>query len=235
MYRVLILDDDLKVSKSLENMLHKHLKASEFVVQIHDINGHLPLPDDDVDIAVVDIDLGIDHPNGIEIVKTMFSDSRTQVIYVTDNIFFCTAVYETEHVSFLLKPLDQFDLNFALDKAIGNIEKHRRENLIVQVHGAIRVIKSSRIEFIESQLRKVVIHCDGEILSTYATMSDMEFKLPDYFLRCHKSYFVNMNLVSELSGASISLLSGKIIPVSQGKAKEVKRRFYSYLAHIGLR
>ena len=64
--------------------------------------------------------------------------------------------------------------------------------------------------------------------TVYMKMDELEKILPEYFLRCHKSYIVNMNQILSLSSEGIVLESGKKLPVSRAKYREAKRRFLTY-------
>ena len=234
MYRVLIVDDDAAAAATVRTMVEQHPRAAEFEIEIAESpslegdsspEGHMP------DIAIVDIDLGEEYGNGIDLVRKRFpKDSGTQVVYVTGYIEYCTAVYQTEHVSFLVKPLKQEELDDALDRALRNIDQGKREVLAVQARGVVRLVPSARIEYIESRLRKVYVHAGGKVLEMYATLSDVEEQLPSYFVRCHKSYLVNMKRVVEIHADSLLMRSGESVPVSQARRKEVKERFARALA-----
>ena len=68
-----------------------------------------------IDILITDINLGTDAADGISMVRDLFpTGSKTQVIYATGYIEYCTPVYETQHVYFLVKPVRQSALDDAL-------------------------------------------------------------------------------------------------------------------------
>lgn len=92
------------------------------------------------------------------------------------------------------------------------------------------MLPAGDIEFIESRKRKLSIHVDDEELQTYATLSGAEGRLPAYFLRCHKSYLVNMHRVVEVRGDELTLASGAVVPVSRTYRREVKERFSRFLS-----
>ena len=233
MLQLLIIEDDKDAAAFIADMVEKHPQASGFSVRIAEpsslesclAKGAMP------DIAIVDIELGQGRQNGIELVRHFFPQtSGTQVIYATGYIEYCTAVYQTEHVSFLVKPLKQDEFDFALSKALQNLEKAKREVLPVQADGVVKMVPTTGIEYIESKLRKVHIHAEGCVMQMYATLSDIEAQLPSYFARCHKSFLVNMNHIAEMKAGSLTMRSGEVVPVSQGRRKEVKERFAKFLA-----
>lgn len=69
-----------------------------------------------IDILITDINLGTDAADGISMVRDLFpTGSKTQVIYATGYIEYCTPVYETQHVYFLVKPIRQSAFDDALN------------------------------------------------------------------------------------------------------------------------
>ena len=99
----------------LRSMLSKYPGRSRLDVDI--ISGvttfeALMASDDRIDIFITDIDLGEGNPSGIELVRRYFpAGSPTKVIYISGHVEFCTSVYQTEHTYFLLKPINQSDLD----------------------------------------------------------------------------------------------------------------------------
>ena len=233
MYSVLVIEDDNTAADHIRSMLENcphsrilHVTHAD-VAALDVLLGENQAPN----IAIVDIELGDNCENGIDLVKRCFPEtSRTQIIYATGHIEYCTAVYQTAHVSFLVKPLRQTELNFALNKALANIRKVQRELFPIHTGNTVKMIPAGSIEYLESKLRKVTIHFNGKEFQMYATLSDVESKLPSYFIRCHKSFLVNMNHIVEVKTNSLLLQSGVVVPVSQGRRKEVRKQFTGFLA-----
>lgn len=93
-----------------------HEMASRAELEYFVSEGHA------VDILITDINLGTDAADGISMVRDLFpAGSKTQVIYATGYIEYCTPVYETQHVYFLVKPVRQSAFDDALKKALENL------------------------------------------------------------------------------------------------------------------
>lgn len=251
-YRILIVEDDAAVAAALRDMIQGHPRAAEFhpietvdAARARDrLAGTGAATDapaaggpDRPDVAFVDIEL--DSLNGIDLVKSAFPDgSPTQVVYTTGHIEYCTAVYQTDHVSFLVKPIDQAELNAAIDRALAACDDQRADTLAVSVAGTTRLIPAHAIEFIESRKRKAHIHLvpnetpgtPPEVVVTYAKLSDLEERLPRTFLRSHKSFLVNMSHITELERGDLTVRSGARIPISQSRRHVVADRMASHLS-----
>lgn len=100
-------------------------------------------------------------------------------------------------------------------------------DLFVKAEGKIEKIKLESIIYIEGAKDYVFIHLEGgRVIHFLSTMKDLEAKLTaNKFIRCHRSYFVNLNKISNLEDGNniIRIDNGetsKLIPVGkQYKAK----------------
>lgn len=171
-------------------------------------------------IALMDIEIDGGR-NGIAATQTLFPEGcGVQVIYITGFIEYCTAVYETEHVSFLLKPARPAELDHALRQALAKVE-NTGEPLHITVNKHSQAIYPERILYIESRLRTLNFHCASSVIRTYMQLNDIEPQLPDYFLRCHTSFLVNMRAVEMSTGSDLILTNGEKVPISQRRRKLV--------------
>lgn len=225
MYRLAIVEDDAEQAEALEWRIRCSPRSSECAVICFanaEELGAFVRDEGDVDILLIDIKLGEGEPDGIEAVQSLVpAGSRTQVIYVTGHVEYCTRVYRTEHIYFLTKPVRQDDLDDALDKAFENLARQERP-LAVRVDGSIVFVPPSSIDYLESDRRKVRIHAGARTLEAYGPMSKIADELPAGFLQCHKSFLVNIDRIVELRANDVLLASGAALPVSQKRRKAVR-------------
>ena len=205
-----------------------------------------------IDILITDINLGTDAADGISMVRDLFpTGSKTQVIYATGYIEYCTPVYETQHVYFLVKPIRQSALDDALKKALENLAGQNAQggrdsqagqgtradvppksspcSLTFNVRGRTIVVDADRIEYLESERRKLRLHADGSVVEVYCSLADAQDMLPEGFVRCHKSFVVNLADIVEIGKDDILVKSGSRVPMSQKRRHEVKEALLDYL------
>lgn len=118
-YTVCIVEDNAECAAALIDKVaaspfsegfEVHEMASRAELEYFVSEGHA------VDILITDINLGTDAADGISMVRDLFpAGSKTQVIYATGYIEYCTPVYETQHVYFLVKPVRQSAFDDALN------------------------------------------------------------------------------------------------------------------------
>lgn len=234
MANLIVLEDD----QEYRSLLCRMVKASPFKERIAvDVVSNVAVLESllesgcRIDILMIDIALGSASPNGIEIVRRLFpAGCKTQVIYVSGYVEFCTPVYQTEHAYFLLKPVKQRELDAALKKSLTRLNASESNPIALQHGSSVTLVPAAEIEYIESDRRKVRVHTTtGKVIEIYATLHEMMKMLPDDFAQCHKSFLVNMALIDELSSTFIRMRSGEEIPVSQRQRKAIRQTFFHYV------
>ncbi|MBR1689738.1 MAG: response regulator transcription factor [Oscillibacter sp.] len=177
------------------------------------------------------MDIALEDDSGIETVKKLVEGrSSTQVIYVTGYIEYCTSVYETDHVSFLLKPVQAEVLRVALERAAKKAELYNRDGLTLRTGSGVSFIRFHQILYLESSGRKVLIYAEEGMYSAYTTLDALSQSLDMRFYRCHKSFFVNLDAVKELCGHDFLLKNNTLVPISSRHTAEAKTAFLHYLS-----
>lgn len=233
MYQVVIVEDDPAQAEILHRMVERSPRgdgvAVEHVADVLSLTARLA-KSSPIDILMMDIELGSEDANGIDLVKRHFpAGCGTQVIYVTGFVEYCTSVYRTEHVYFLAKPVAQDDLDDALDRSFGRLEARASKPLSIRFGGRTMLVAPRQISYVESDRRKVHIHVGADDIETYASLSDLAEELPASFVQCHKSFLVNMDHIKEFKGDSVVLASNQAVPVSQKRRKLVREAIFAHI------
>lgn len=232
-YKTVVYDDDPKQAEALrQKILHSENRADLEIATLSDWTelGAL-LAHDAVDILLMDIQIeGEERLNGIDIVRHhMTPQSPLQVIYVTGHDGYHAKAYRTKHISFLTKPVDQGELDEALERAVKNITLYSERPFWVKTAQGEKVIVTRKIRWIESNRRVLRIYTEGEVVETYGRLSDLAEKLPERFVQCHKSFIVNMGYIDEFGRSDVTLTTGEKIPVSQKRRSETRDAFFAYI------
>lgn len=181
------------------------------------------------DIALLDIQL--QQESGIELARELFPEgSRTQVIFVTGFPEYHTEAYEAEHIYFLLKPVDGPALRRALQKAERRLARLAPKELTLTFRSQTIRLPADEIWYIESMGRKVIVHREKTILEYNGTLNDLEERMPAQFLRCHKSFFVNLDHVEKMETSQFVLRNGQQVPISQLRRGTTRQLFLKYLS-----
>lgn len=184
-------------------------------------------------ILFMDVQLGAGASTGIDLVsRAVPTGGAVQVIYVSGYLEFAPEAYRTEHTWFLAKPVKQDELDAALGRAIENLERLQRNPILVRAAGALVQLVPEAIAYVESDRRRAHIHLRDREIVAYAKLSELEHTLPEQFIRCHKSFLVNMDYIAELRARDMVLVNGTVLPVSQRCRKLLHDRFVQHVGRL---
>ena len=238
MLNILICDDDVLLVQHLRGLVHDALSSRPHRIDTFSTAASLRQAvrqGMQADLAILDIRLEGEN-NGIQLAKELFPEgSRTQVIFLTAYLEFCSAVYETDHIYFLLKPIQEAGFRRAMEKAVQALESAQKRTLLVKTKTVVRRVPFSSIRYLESQGRKVILHCLEGPVECYATLSALEEQLPQSFVSCHKSFLVNLDFVERMEARQFLLGEDLSVPISQARKSQARRRFLEYFSAPGER
>ena len=138
-----------------------------------------------VDVLFLDIDLN-STLNGIEIAKQIRKTNKfTYIIFITAHFEYIVSAYECKTFDFIHKP---FNIS-ALEKTI---------NRLSNLNNNKQLINQTLVNFIEKSGAKTVFDLTTGIVETYGSFNKISLSLPKNFVRCHKSFIVNINNIRNI-------------------------------------
>ena len=84
-------------------------------------------------------------------------------------------------------------------------------------------------EDIESFNNNIILHLVDREISVYCTLKDFSKNLPMNFLRCHKSYVVNMNHIKGFYRNFFTMKNGKSVPIPPKKYNSIIEEYTTYV------
>lgn len=124
--------------------------------------------------------------------------------------------------SLMIKPLDDRQINDVMSEAVSAYirrfsETDQNKVFIAENRGERNLIEYGRILFFEAREKKVFLSTEREEYGFYDTLDDLEGRLDDSFMRCHRSYIVNTQRIArvEISAGRIVLDDGTELPLSR--------------------
>lgn len=228
---IAICDDDKNILQYLKKKIEITLEDNCQITTFESGYDLIEYIDSDIsnpDIIFMDIDLK-EHL-GIDVAKKIQQKfNNIKIIFITGYASYVEDIFEVETLYYPAKPINEEKLKKALNKAMEVIKVNKEE--ILNIKTEVVSINLNDVNYIESHLRTVIMHC-GKIKKTiYKKLNEIENILPEKFIRCHQSYIVNMEKVNILTTNKFILKSGDKIPVSQSKYKDTKEKFLNYLGN----
>lgn len=123
--------------------------------------------------------------------------------------------------SLLLRPLTaQKLLNGMMELVEKLTEKHREgeeEMLLIETREGRTYVPFSKIYYFEAREKRIYVRLKKQELTFYDTIEHLSERLPDGFIRCHRSFIVNRSRIQRvmLSKNLIELEQNMEIPLSR--------------------
>ncbi|HHD2754516.1 TPA: LytR/AlgR family response regulator transcription factor, partial [Clostridium perfringens] len=127
-------------------------------------------------------------------------------------------------------PVSYFKLEYVILDFIDSFNNSQNNFFTVKNKQSIFRINLDNIIFFESKLRKINIVCSNySEISFYDKLDNIEDALiSKNFIRCHKSYLVNLNYIKKIENSKIITLNNNIIPISRSYLRKTKDLFFEY-------
>ncbi|MEL6536220.1 MAG: LytTR family DNA-binding domain-containing protein [Bacteroidota bacterium] len=220
-YRCILIEDE----PLAQGLMQKHMaqfEQLELVATCWNAMEALPLlQQQNIDLLFLDIQLpGL---SGMDFLRTL--THPPQVIFTTAYREYAAESYELEVVDYLVKPIT-FDRFFkaihrflqgqAGAASLQNVPspaaasnpaspEGAKDSIYVNTQRKFQRIRFEEVLFVESLKDYVRIHLKEEQVMTKDKISEFLGKLPDYFLRVHRSYLVNTHHISGFTAQDIEI------------------------------
>lgn len=158
-----------------------------------------------VNVVVLDIEFKNSTVNGLNIAEKIRKINKDcYIIFITSHFEYVMQAYDYKTFAYLFKNSLSVDtLSDTLSRLFDDISVNSRKFLKIDNKGTF--IDLNDIQFIEKNSMKLIYHSSKEIFVTYNSFSKIESSLPDNFVRCHKSFIVNVNNIVHISLADSSI------------------------------
>lgn len=171
--------------------------------------------------AVFFIDIELPGRNGMETARLLRENGYQEMIVFTTNYEqFVYEGYEVEAFRYLLKPVKQSDVAVCMERVKQNMQKRA---LGFSYNRKRYQIAYKEIVYISSYGHYLTVHTLDQSYEWKYLLKDLQGTLPEQFVRCHRSFIVNMDYVRKLDGKRILLKSGEEIDVAGGYLEEVRK------------
>jgi len=184
------------------------------------------LENDTVDAIFCDINMP--DLNGMDFVKSLASPPL--IVFTTAYSEYAVEGFKVNAVDYLLKPFGLQDFQRAANRLKDRLEKPAADTppashatpltsdddtIFLKTDYRIVKVSISDIRYIEGMSEYLKVWLDGEPkpIITLLSMKKMEERLPDSFMRIHRSYIVNLNRIQEVNKNRIIMDAETYLPI----------------------
>lgn len=226
---IAVCDDNILFLSTLKTQVEA-LDIADRISDYSDLNSFLRSVESGTryDAVLMDIDWE-QTTTGMDIAERLSRLSpMTRIIYVTGyNDRFSQQIFlQSANLSgYLVKPVDSALLRANLEK-VADAARRDEPTLTVSVSGKPVSLPLGEIAYLESLGHTVSIHIRDEVITVYERLDRLSPMLPEGFLRCHKSFLVNMRHIRRFLERDILLDTGETIPVSRSRYTQAKTDYF---------
>jgi DNA-binding LytR/AlgR family response regulator len=213
--RCLAIDDEPLALQQLVAYIRK-MPFLELAAQCQSaLEARSFLENDTVDAIFCDINMP--DLNGMDFVKSLTVPPL--VVFTTAYSEYAVEGFRVNAVDYLLKPFGLQDFQ----RAANRLKERLSESATVDSDNTLflktdyRIVKVSipDIRYIEgmSEYLKVWIEGETKPIITLLSMKKMEERLPDYFMRIHRSYIINLNKIQEVNKNRVIMDKDTYLPI----------------------
>ena len=238
MISCIIVEDELPAREELKYFLNeeKEIKLiAEFDNPLDTLNF---LENNKTDVIFLDISMP--DMNGIslgKIVTKMYPNMK--IVFITAYKDYAVDAFEIKAFDYLLKPYSETRIRNLLKslvnretEVISSIKNSNLKKITVNIDERLYVISLNDVDYIEASEKETLIFSNQKKYISKIKISKWEEMLKGYnFYRCHRSFIINLDKITEIEQWFNSSWIIKIknyttaIPVSRNNIKELKELF----------
>lgn len=180
------------------------------------------------------LDTDIKQIRAIELARFIRRENEHMLlIFTTNDIRLAIKGYEVSAYWYLIKPLDKRQVEKVLNQATKEIEKNKRNAIIISQDREITRVWKQDIRYIEADGHYLKIYAKEKIFKIREKMDTFSKKLEEpQFCRCHRAFICNLYYLESFTGTDIRMQGDIMIPVSKNRQKVVEEYIYSYYKHL---
>lgn len=215
--KCVIVDDEPNAAKLLEDYVSRIPFLELCGVYFESEKALLNIGHNTVDLIFLDINLpGL---NGLELASML--PPGTKIIFTTAYSEYAVDSYEKNAVDYLLKPIsfnrflsaitkvkDQFAQP---DASIPTLQSEdQQDSFFIKIGYETVKINFRDLKYIEGSREYVFLHTIQGKQMCYKRMKELAERLPEFFVRVHHSFIVNINHISKIDALHIFIQEDKI-------------------------
>lgn len=219
MLRFVLCDDNPnildKLSAMLESILIQNNYDGEIVYKCHDGKSLLDyVSTNPVDVLLSDINLNSDI-SGITLANEIRKNNKQMyIIFTTGHLEYALLAYKVKTFDYLPKPITIDRLSQTISRLFDDSQTNH--NSFIRVGNTKILLKENEVNYIMKNNMKILYCTDIKNYETYSSFTKIMPSLPKHFIRCHKSYIVNINRIENIDSSKNTIFFNNNITCSIG-------------------
>lgn len=239
MIRIAICDDEKIFIDSYIKLINNIKKEYKYDIEIYTFESGEDLIKytviNEIIFDLVFLDIIMEGLSGVETAKKLKQMHQAiQIVFLTSSKEYALDGYEIRVFNYIIKNSDQSE--FKIYEAIKHCYSKSNEYIIIKNRSSIEKIEISKIVYIESDKRKIIVNTVDSKYEIYEKLDNMYEKLEKFdFVKTHRSYIVNIHYIKKIDTKVIITTKGDTILLSRANIDNVRDKFISYLENSDIK
>ncbi|MBV7272478.1 response regulator transcription factor [Clostridium sp. PL3] len=181
------------------------------------------------DFNIYFLDIYMAEMTGVEVAKRIRKQDENAIfIFTTSSEEFYREGFDVGALHYLVKPIDYAKVKDAMNRCIKSLGEIARQIEIKVGKNRIKV-KLVDIQYIEVLGNACHIHMAKNKIVTYTPLNDLEKLINEKsFLRCHRSFLVNMRAIIQKTSDGLIMENGALVPVPKNSRTSIMKEIDNY-------
>lgn len=190
-----------KLSKMLESIIIQNNLDGQIVLSTQNPSILLNyVKNNPVNVVLLDIDLNNDI-SGLKIAESIRKHNKDiYLIFITGHLEFGLVAYKYKTFDYIAKPLAFERLQETILRLYDDIFDNNPK--YIRLDNNKTIIPENSVKYIQKDGMKLIFTTDTRTYEVYSSFSKLEPTLPKQFVRCHKSYIVNLEKIHNINFSS---------------------------------
>lgn len=201
MIKFALCDDNrqllIKLQELLETIFTKNNLDASIILSTTDSKKLVNfVAQNEVNVLFLDIDLR-SASNGIDIAKQIRKDNKSiYIVFLTAHFEYIVSAFECKTFDFIHKPFSLSKLENTVLRLFDDMFANTQTFL--KLNNSRKLINQDLINYIQKDGMKTIYSLNSDIVESYGSFTKLSETLPGNFVRCHKSFIVNINNISNI-------------------------------------
>lgn len=229
--RIAICEDEKKCSDQLIGYINEWAK-SKFVFT--EIFTHITAErflyewEESEDYDIIFLDIKMSKMSGMDLAKIIRkTNSNVSIVFVTSMKEYVIKGYSVAAMQFLLKPVRKDDCFTCLNK-VYQCNKVKKYYLLDDLEKVFKIPNEEIIYIVMFSHNATMVTINKEYTFRKTIAKILEELNDDLFIKCHKSYIINIRHIEAVSKTFAIVSNEMEIPLSKNIASEINEKFIKY-------
>ncbi len=209
MLNFVICDDNPAVLNRLSKMLEAIFITNDIDAEIglkalsaSDVINYLE--SNKVDVLILDINLKSE-TTGCDIAEMVRKKNKdVYIIFTTGHLEYALIAYKYKTFDYLPKPIVDERLEETILRLMDDMKS--TPSKFIRLNNNRTIINQDEVNYIKKDGMKLVFCTNNRTYETYSSFNKIQNCLPDNFVRCHKSFIVNVKNISDINSNKNTIL-----------------------------